>query len=415
MESHVQRRRLAVAAVTFILLKCLRKKSQKRKRRFWVKQIYKNRLESGNQLYAELVSDKVEHNFARMNANQFEILCSLLNNKLRKNDTNYRDAITVKERLLLTLRFLATGDSYVSLQYLFRISKQSISKIIPEVCEAIIDLLNDYVKVPSTEEEWRTVSQQFENKWNFPHVIGAMDGKHVAIQSPFNSGNDFDNYKLFPSIVLFALVDANYRFLYVNVGTKGRISDGGVFKSTNLYKKLEKKELNIPPPEILQVPYKIEVPYYILGDKAFQLNDYTMKPYDGTRERGSCERIFNYRLSRARRVVENAFGVLSSVYRVLRKPMLLEPETATKVVLATVHLYNYLRSNPNFISPGTFDTVQENGDVIPGSWRNEPPSQSLQPMAVVPRRATENATTLRSHLARHFVTNHTIVWQNEYQ
>lgn len=150
MESHVQRRRIAVAAVTFILLKLLRKKLQKGKRRFWMKTIYKNRLESGTQLYAELVSDKVEHNFARMNVNQFEILCSLLNNKLRKNDTNYRDAITVKERLLLTLRFLATGDSYVSLQYLFRISKQSISKIIPEVCEAIIDLLKDYVKVSKT-------------------------------------------------------------------------------------------------------------------------------------------------------------------------------------------------------------------------------------------------------------------------
>lgn len=144
------RRRIAVAAVTYILLKYLRKKSQKIKRRIWIKTIYKNRLKSGTQLYEELVSDKAEHNFARMNVNKFETLCSLLNNKLRKNDTNYRDAITVKERLLLTLRFLATGDSYVSLQYLFRISKQSISKIIPEVCEAIIDLLKDYVKVSKT-------------------------------------------------------------------------------------------------------------------------------------------------------------------------------------------------------------------------------------------------------------------------
>lgn len=64
--------------------------------------------------------------------------------------------------------------------------------------------------MPSTEEGWRTVSQQFENNWNFSHVIGAMDGKHVALQSPFNSGNEYDNYKLFPSIVLFALVEANY-------------------------------------------------------------------------------------------------------------------------------------------------------------------------------------------------------------
>ncbi|KAH9632492.1 hypothetical protein HF086_017040 [Spodoptera exigua] len=85
-----------------------------------------------------------------------------------------------------------------------------------------------------------------------------------------------------------------------------------------------------------------------------------MRPYEGNPERGSKERIFNYRLSRARRVVENAFGVLSSVYRVLRKPMLLEPEQATKVVLASVHLYNYLRrtSSNNFEVSGLFDAVR---------------------------------------------------------
>lgn len=270
--------------------------------------------------------------------------------------------------------------------------------------------------MPSTEEEWLAVSQEFEDKWNFPHVLGAMDGKHVVLQAPFNSGNDYDNYKLFPSIVLFALVDAKYRFLYVNVGSKGRISDGGVFKGTKLYEKLEKKELRIPSPKVLQVPYKSEVPYLILGDKAFQLNEYTMKPYEGNPERGSCERIFNYRLSRARRVVENAFGVLSSVYRVLRKPMLLEPETATKVVLATVYLYNYLRSNSNLRSPVSFDTIQEDGELVPGSWRREQePTTSLLPMDAIPRRSSENAKDIRSHLARHFITNGAIVWQNDYQ
>lgn len=148
-----------------------------------------------------------------------------------------------------------------------------------------------------------------------------MDGKHVIIQSPINSGNDYDCYKLFPSIVLFALVDSNYKFLYVDVGSKGRISDGGVFKNTNLYKKLEKKELNIPPPEILQIPYETAVPYFILGDNAFALNEYTMKPYEGTPEYGSMERIFNYRLSRARRVVENAFGILSSLVQSIEEAL----------------------------------------------------------------------------------------------
>ncbi|CAK1590962.1 unnamed protein product [Parnassius mnemosyne] len=140
-----------------------------------------------------------------------------------------------------------------------------------------------------------------------------------------------------------------------------------------------------------------------------------MKPYEGDPERGSSERMFNYRLSRACRVVENTFGVLSSSYRVLCKPMLLEPEKAIKVVLATVYLYNYLRSNSNLRSPVSFVTIQGNGEIVPGSWRTEQAPTSLLPIDAIPRRASQNAKDIRSHLATHFITNGAIVWQNEYQ
>lgn len=268
-------------------------------------------------------------------------------------------------------------------------------------------------QLPSTEEEWRAISQEFEKKWNFPHVIGAMDGKHVMLQAPINSGTDYDNYKQFPSIVLFALVDANYNFLYVNVGSKGRISDGGVFKNTTLYRKLENKELNVPEEDILQVPCVTKVPYFILADKAFALNEYTMKPFEGCPESGSKERIFNYRLSRARRVVENSFGILSAIFRVLRKPMLLEPHTATKVVLANIYLYNYIRKNVSNINipPELFDRELENGEFIPGQWRND---VGLEPLAAIPRRGSTNAKAIRSYLATHFITNDSIAWQQQY-
>lgn len=143
--------RVFSAAAIFLAAYCLKKRKQsrikKKPRRFWIRKIYERRHQYGNRLLGDLVYDQTVHNFTRMSVQEFENLCSLLSDKIKKCDTKYREAITVNERVLITLRFLATGDSYSSLQYLFRVSKQSISRIVPEVCDAIIEALRDYVKV----------------------------------------------------------------------------------------------------------------------------------------------------------------------------------------------------------------------------------------------------------------------------
>lgn len=114
----------------------------------WIKRLYERRKEyRSNQFLRDLYFDNSVQNFTRLTKSDFENLCSLLSEKIKKRDTNYREAITVTERVLITLRYLATGDSYTSLQYLFKVSKQSISKIIPDVCDAIIEALSDHVKV----------------------------------------------------------------------------------------------------------------------------------------------------------------------------------------------------------------------------------------------------------------------------
>ena len=140
-----------------------------------------------------------------------------------------------------------------------------------------------------------------------------MDGKHIITKQPVNSGSYYFNYKNSFSIVLLALVDANYRFIYIDVGCNGRISDGGVFRNSSLSLALSENSLNMPDPRIVDGDDS-PLPYVVVADDAFPLKTYIMKPYS---QRGLTpeKRIFNYRFSRARRIVENAFGILASRFR----------------------------------------------------------------------------------------------------
>lgn len=206
-----------------------------------------------------------------------------------------------------------------------------------------------------------------------------MDGKHVVLQAPFNSGSEFFNYKSSFSIVLFALVDANYNFLFVDCGCQGRISDGGVFKNSELFKNMENQSLSLPSSTPLPSRTK-SIPYYMIGDEAFLLNNNLMKVYSGMHPKGSMKKNCNYRLCRARRVVENVFGISSSAFRVLRKPILLEPEKAEIIVMAVAHLHNFLRKSINSVNlytqPGTIDS-ETTGELIEGSWQKENQNSSI--------------------------------------
>uniref|UniRef100_A0A182WHM4 Transposase Helix-turn-helix domain-containing protein n=1 Tax=Anopheles minimus TaxID=112268 RepID=A0A182WHM4_9DIPT len=82
-----------------------------------------------------------------MGKSDFDYLVSAIGPKIKRNDTQLRRAITVEERLMITLRYLATRDEYSKLQFLFRVSKQSISQIVPEVCRCLNEALQDYIKV----------------------------------------------------------------------------------------------------------------------------------------------------------------------------------------------------------------------------------------------------------------------------
>ena len=117
-----------------------------------------------------------------------------------------------------------------SLSYQFKSGKASISKFVVLVCRVIIDELRaDHQTCPITPEAWKELEREFTLTWNVPHAIGALDGKHVKIKKPPNSGSLYYNYKGFLSVILIALVDAEYRFRWVDIGTEGSCSDAQIF------------------------------------------------------------------------------------------------------------------------------------------------------------------------------------------
>ncbi|CAH1970387.1 unnamed protein product [Acanthoscelides obtectus] len=320
------------------------------------------------------------------------MLVNALSPHIAKQDTNYKKCVPVSIRLAITLRYLAAGDSFASLMYLFKVSKELIARIVPETCKGLISVLKENIKMPKTAEEWMLIECQFEKHWNFPHCIGAMDGKHIVMQAPNNTGSDFFNYKGDFSIVLLALVDANYKFTYVDVGCKGRISDGGVFKNTGFYVNLQQRQLNLPQPTAL--PGRMTpIPYVIVADDAFALDMNFMKPYPGQHDKRSKERIFNYRLSRAR-----------------------PPEKAQLITLTCCYLHNFLMTQKStsqiYTSPGIFDTENRiTHSAIDGSWRRDAPMANLLPLRNVGRRPTGDAKDIGEELANYFQTDGMVPWQ----
>ena len=102
---------------------------------------------------------------------------------------------------------------------------------------------------PTDPEDWRKIEEKFRNRLNVPHAVAALDGKHIAIKKPKKSSSEYFNYKGYFSLVLLALVDAYYKFLWANVGASGSSSDAQIFNRSKLKRRIESGTLGLPPPE----------------------------------------------------------------------------------------------------------------------------------------------------------------------
>jgi len=237
--------------------------------------------------------------------------------------------------------YLATGDQVLSVALAYRVGESTAHNIIKETCAVLAQvLLPIYMKAPS-ENDWKRISKDFLAEWNLPNCIGAIDGKHITIQAPPTSGLMYFNYKKTFSIVLMAACDSRYKFTLFDVGAFGGESDGGILSRSAFGKALYEENLNIPKEKVRLPGFEKETPLYFVGDEAFQMTKNLMRPYPG-RHLNEQIRIFNYRLSRARRIIENTFGILVSRWRIFRKSIYARPDVVDKFVLAAMCLHNFL-------------------------------------------------------------------------
>ena len=112
-------------------------------------------------------------------------LVEVLGPLLTKQETLMRTFIAPNERLALGIRYLATGETFQSLSFQFRIGKSTVFQTVMEVCGAIYQVLGrQHLKTPDTVENWHEIATLFNSKWNIPNNIGAIDGKRILIQKP---------------------------------------------------------------------------------------------------------------------------------------------------------------------------------------------------------------------------------------
>lgn len=312
-----------------------------------------------------------------------------------------------------------------SIHYLFRISLPSVSRTIRIVSQALWAKLQPICLPPSNSIDWPVKAEEFNDLWNFPNCMGAIDGKHIAIQAPPDSGSLYYNYKNFFSIILLAICDAKYRFLSVDIGSPGRESDGGVFKRSAIGKKLEHGQFGVPSARKLPHSSTLSCNFIFVGDEAFPLKPYLLRPYPGRgREKLSPKIIiFNYRLSRARRTIENTFGLMAARMRIFRTSIVASLTTTKSIVMAAVCLHNYLQTSELATQPSArkycpqnfLDFEDKHGNIHEGQWRKEidPLPQVSQKDMGSSNNFTREADMQRNTLADYFFAEGSVPWQWE--
>lgn len=274
----------------------------------------------------------------RMRRGSFNLLCVTLRPWLTRQNTKYRQAVPVDIRVAICIWRLATNLEYRSISHLFGVGISTCCSITQEVVTAINAVMKPQcIKHPSAAE-FRLIVQGFRDRWRFPQVAGAIDGTHIKIRAPPDNSSCYYNRKGDYSIILQGVVDHRMRFWDINVGRPGKIHDARVFSLSSLY---ELGSAGTLLPHWTETFEGVDVPLCLLGDSAYPLLTWLMKPYPEGGGVTPQQLNFNHRLSQACMTVERAFGRLKGRWRCLIKECDAHITFVSRIVSACCVLHNY--------------------------------------------------------------------------
>ena len=277
-----------------------------RERKFWMKE--RSVIWWSDVVKVTLTEEERIENF-RMSQTTSNFICTSLQNQLERS-SKVRPCLEIDCRVGIAIYYMASNADYRTVGNLFGVAKSTVCLVINAIMNNLFDR---YVSFPK-DDNLQKVIDGFAENWNFPNCAGAIDGTHVPIIGPAEHHADYVNRKGWYSIILQGVSDHWYVFTDINVGWPGRVHDARVFANSEIFQQAEKGNL-FPKWSIPIRPQRTQMPIVLLGDAAYPLKPWLIKPYSVhgllTRE----HQYFNYCLSRARMVIENSFGRLKGHWR----------------------------------------------------------------------------------------------------
>lgn len=242
--------------------------------------------------------------------------------------------------MVFTFRYLSTGMTFRALASEFHLGVTTVCLYIYRTCDAIWNTLVKLHMPPPTTENLINISEKFYSKFHFPNCIGSINVKQIYTKHHQNKLTKMDTEKNTHSVVLQAIVDADYKFISIEVSNKGHEHATTIFASSTLQKLLISNQFNVPSPECLPGSNVI-LPYVFLGDETYPLRTYLMRPYP-QKNLDEDKIEFNSRLLKAR-TADSIFKILFHKWKLFQGTVETNSEHGILIVKAACVLYNIIR------------------------------------------------------------------------